>query len=378
MAIRTSLFQFAKYFMTFCGLWKVPFSPKVQRFYVVFSNVSHFVYCSFVLSLFVKALLIVVGFESSDNVFNAISVAVIMFDINFKAMIYVKFGLPRLFHQLMKEEQSIEENSHQEISEYYLRQCELYVNICTLQLVTTIFPTYFYILVNILQFPLDAENFMYEMWIPFPVQWKVLAIFKIVICQYGIFMNTAVRSALQSLMMFITSQLWILQVNIRNVFSEFSEEAAREELGKLIRKHQFLIGFVEKVNDSVKYILLLEYLLDSINMAAAMLQIATASSVTEMTFTLVYFILLLTQLVILAWSANEINTQSVEVSNAIYQSNWMDQNKSIKTTLLIMLIRAQKPLGLTIGPFRFMNLEASLMTMKASYTYSRVMTETYA
>lgn len=242
MAIRTSLFQFAKYFMTFCGLWKVPFSPKVQKFYAVFSSVSHFGYCSFVLSLFVKALLIVVGIDSSDNVFNAISVAAIMFDINFKAMIYAKFGLPHLFNQLMQEEQSIEENPHKEISQYYLKQCDLYVKICTLQLVTTIFPTYFYILVNILQFPLDAENFMYEMWIPFPVHWKVLAILKIILCQYGIFVNTAVRSALQSLMMFITSQLWILQENIRNVFSEFSGERARVELGKLVRKHQFLIG----------------------------------------------------------------------------------------------------------------------------------------
>lgn len=42
-----------------------------------------------------------------------------------------------------------------------------------------------------------------------------------------------------------------------------------------IRRGRVCCRFVGKVNGSVKYVLLLEYVLDSINMAAAMLQIAT-------------------------------------------------------------------------------------------------------
>lgn len=53
--------------------------------------------------------------------------------------------------------------------------------------------------------------------------------------------------------------------------------------------------------------------------------------------------------------------QSSNISNAIYESNWMDQSEAIKRTLLIVLMRAQKPLSLTIGPFRTMNMEAGLM-----------------
>ncbi|CAG9764260.1 unnamed protein product [Ceutorhynchus assimilis] len=109
-----------------------------------------------------------------------------------------------------------------------------------------------------------------------------------------------------------------------------------------------------------------------------MVQIITAQSVVEMIFSVIYLALLISQLFILAWSANEINVQSSNISNAIYESNWMDQSESTKKTMLIMMMRAQKPLSLTIGPFGPMNLDAGIMTLKGAYTYAGVMRQTYS
>ncbi|KAL1488318.1 hypothetical protein ABEB36_014796 [Hypothenemus hampei] len=95
-------------------------------------------------------------------------------------------------------------------------------------------------------------------------------------------------------------------------------------------------------------------------------------------FATVCLLLLLLQLVILAWSANEITIQSVNIAQAIFEYYWYEQSEHVKKILLIMIMRAQKPLFLSIGPFRPMNMQAGLMTLKASYTYSQVMKQGYS
>nr|QWT83552.1 odorant receptor 53 [Eucryptorrhynchus scrobiculatus] len=121
----------------------------------------------------------------------------------------------------------------------------------------------------------------------------------------------------------------------------------------------------------------MEFVLNSINVAAAALQIITVKTASEAVFALVFLILVVLQVFTLAWSANEINLQSTKIADAVYNSNWTDQSEEIKKIMYVILMRAQKPLELTIGPFGPINIESALLTMKGAYSFISLMMQTY-
>nr|QWT83556.1 odorant receptor 49 [Eucryptorrhynchus brandti] len=58
------------------------------------------------------------------------------------------------------------------------------------------------------------------------------------------------------------------------------------------------------------------------------------------------------QLLVLVWHADVINVESVNVASALYEFPWYEKGVEIQKMAHIMTIRAQRPLRLTIGPFK--------------------------
>nr|QNH68047.1 odorant receptor 23 [Apriona germarii] len=56
---------------------------------------------------------------------------------------------------------------------------------------------------------------------------------------------------------------------------------------------------------------------------------------------------------------------------------WYEYNKSINTSIQIMMIRSQKPLSITVGPFGEVSLEMAVKIIKAAYTYVMFMKQVY-
>lgn len=51
------------------------------------------------------------------------------------------------------------------------------------------------------------------------------------------------------------------------------------------------------------------------------------------------------------------------VTDAIYEHNWYEQGVSIRKSLLLMMMRGQKPFTLTVGPFYDMTNGTSLTVL---------------
>lgn len=57
-------------------------------------------------------------------------------------------------------------------------------------------------------------------------------------------------------------------------------------------------------------------------------------------------------------SGNELIFESVNISMALWESNWHQQSPQIKSMLLLVMRRAQKPLCYKIGGFGVMSLQS--------------------
>lgn len=70
-----------------------------------------------------------------------------------------------------------------------------------------------------------------------------------------------------------------------------------------------------------------------------------------------YFFAIMFQLFIYCWHGNEIEIESLNVSNAVYECNWLVMENDSKKMLIQMMNRAQKPLRFSAGKFAYLTVE---------------------
>ncbi|XP_050300122.1 odorant receptor Or2-like [Anthonomus grandis grandis] len=192
----------------------------------------------------------------------------------------------------------------------------------------------------------------------------------------GLTYNTTTHVVFITILTYAAAQLEILQIRIRNyVGPEFSEKSGEEEiqekiqdLKKLILDHKYIIGYIEHFNSSAKYIILMEFVLSSLDLASASASLIKMNS-SEMGWLLLFATLLSLQIFLLGWTCNEIVIQSMAIGSAMYESKWYLLNKEAKQLSQIVIARAQKPIRMTIGPFGPMTNESAVMVIKAAYSY---------
>ncbi|XP_076258677.1 odorant receptor 10-like isoform X2 [Rhynchophorus ferrugineus] len=177
-----------------------------------------------------------------------------------------------------------------------------------------------------------------------------------------------------SLMIFVSAKLDMLTKSFRNYDSSVQTEGDETEtkawLRTIIKKHQFVINYVEGINNAICYLLLAEFILNSVHLASVMVQILLYSStLTDYVFWSSYSVLVITQLFTMTWHANEIQLKSLGIADALYESKWYDRKTSVKRTIMIVMMRSQKPIYIQIGTLFPMTLSCALTTIKAAYSY---------
>nr|QXE93235.1 odorant receptor 9 [Eucryptorrhynchus brandti] len=317
------------------------------------------------------------GETSVDQMYSDIALTILIFEINLKVRIYLINKIPEMIFTVMDREKEILESGDEEIISIYKEQVDYYKFATFCQCFCSAATIILFIGLNLYMkyvlHSLPNENFMYQLWFPFDkeVHDTTVVVYNVFIGGCGFIFNCSIQTPLQTLMVFSTSQLKILQFKLRHCFDR---ECSVQYIKELIKEHQFLIEFVTNFNKGVRYVVLFDFILESLNGAGALLEVLRVKEPIEIPFSLMYVILLLSNLIMLAWSANELLIQSANVANAVYESNWMDQSEEIKKLLFIMLMRSQKSLSIDVGPFRTLDNGAAVLTMKGSYTYAQVMT----
>ncbi|XP_066147133.1 odorant receptor 10-like [Euwallacea fornicatus] len=181
-----------------------------------------------------------------------------------------------------------------------------------------------------------------------------------------------------TLLVYASAQLHILQIRLRDYVEEgFNESNMQEKIAILkeyIREHQCIINFTKFVNGSTKYILMIEYLLSSMDIATVSVNLIKIES-SELLWLTCFLVLLILQISVIAWICNEIKVQSEAIGTALYQSRWYLMNKEALVLIQVIIARTQRPLVLTIGPFSPMTNRSALTVFKAAYSYVSIMTK---
>ncbi|XP_060524443.1 uncharacterized protein LOC132700884 [Cylas formicarius] len=179
-----------------------------------------------------------------------------------------------------------------------------------------------------------------------------------------------VNAFVNCIFIYVRLQLTLLQYNFRS-FRELNSSEGSKMLKKLCVKHQDLIRYVQDLSGSFRTIIFLEYMLSSLSLGSQILQITLGIRPFFMFIMLTYTVI---QLLIFSWTSNEIIIQSLELSRALFESDWYQFNSKTKVDVHVIMMRCQKPLGLRIGHFGVMDLNVGLSRLKLAYSYASIMT----
>ncbi|XP_018562952.1 odorant receptor 67c-like [Anoplophora glabripennis] len=182
------------------------------------------------------------------------------------------------------------------------------------------------------------ESLPYAMWLPLDEKEHYLAALCIqTLCALlAINYYCFVQCILVILPLSVTLRLKVLGNHLENIKYSRNNSLQTSEADDLdcikdmvvlcIKEHTNIIEICSILNNTVKYLMLLEFLMSSAQISLALVLLTT----------------------------------SVAISNVLYGMQWYEYNKSINTSIHIMMIRSQKPLSITVGPFGEISLEMAV------------------
>ncbi|XP_066149205.1 odorant receptor 10-like [Euwallacea fornicatus] len=382
------------FFMRILGIWPVELMQQgLQRCcYRIYSVITLSFFAVFLVLLFIGCINLVGSpLVSPERINSSVAVILAATLAAIKIVIYCKYRLPYVGYSVFEQEQKLVLDDAE--GEKLYKKINKYAQYIYFALMSGAGASAaFYIIgafvsLNELGYNnwnLDDKAFMFELYLPFEKNSHLIGI---VICNlFAAFLIYVSRISgnlmYYSLVLFGKFQLQLLQLRVR----KFDEQVRKSDgdiklvTVELVKDHQETIRFIKNLNDYSKYPLLLEFLLNSFNLATILFQISTSIFVVsyiDICFSFVFLCFICLEIYALAWTANEIKLQSLSIGDAICDGPWYEHEERIKKLLVFIILRTQKPLRLTLGPFSPLTMDTIIWMLKASYSYFALMKRTY-
>uniref|UniRef100_A0AAR5P564 Odorant receptor n=1 Tax=Dendroctonus ponderosae TaxID=77166 RepID=A0AAR5P564_DENPD len=327
-------------FLLLCGLWPFKITnnilfTKMYNFYTKYQLIS---YVSVILNLLLNLVYTLVKRNQPERIISSLNMFIIVFEICLKVVIFQLQKVPLMFSEISKYEAAMRASNDAQVRKYYEQEVQYCRRVNIFQFLVTFFACSGFAHISIMRVVASEDMsefkntpFMHDLWYPFKREKHMPWVMTVaILCDtQGLFCNAASQSTLICLMIYARTRLIILQIRLKK-FDKIAQEQyhgnAERAIKELINEHQDLIKFVQLLNDRTKYVLLLEFILNSLCVASGTLQflIIDTPAGRLSTFCLNFYIVV--QIFILSWHANEITEQGLGVAASIAASNWHKQN----------------------------------------------------
>ncbi|CAB3237015.1 unnamed protein product [Arctia plantaginis] len=156
------------------------------------------------------------------------------------------------------------------------------------------------------------------------------------------------------------------------------ENELQKTLTNCFRQHQLLINCVEKFSRTYSYGFMTQLLSSMAAICVVMVQVsqdASSFKSIKLVTSLAFFVAMIIQLAIQCFTGNELTLQAERISDAVMQCKWERMPVRHRRQLLLIMMRAQRPLRLTAAGFTNMDNACFLAIMKAAYSYYAVLSQ---
>ncbi|XP_014480037.1 PREDICTED: odorant receptor 4-like [Dinoponera quadriceps] len=232
----------------------------------------------------------------------------------------------------------------------------------------------------------SAREQILKMKLPFKVNTSpvyllitILQFLHLVLCGCGISM---VNSLIVTLILHIGGQIdvmrdWLSTAFSKNVIGTVNGITMRA----LVTKHQRIIMFSQNIENLYTYIALILFVSDTIIICCLGFIIVTSIGTPDgpaiLLRSVLYYMVMNLEAFIFCLAGEYLNAKSQMIGDAAYDSLWYDFTSSKSRIVLLLILRSQKRLTITIGKIMDLSLERFTSVVKASASYISVLLAMY-
>ncbi|XP_050488672.1 uncharacterized protein LOC126872609 [Bombus huntii] len=176
-------------------------------------------------------------------------------------------------------------------------------------------------------------------------------------------LNIVCDCLFSGILIHIYCQFEILEHRMKNITTD------KDYSAKFCAHHHHRIyKFASMVNDNFKMIMSMQFLISTGAVCFNLYRLSVMEFGPKFMETATYTLCLLMQVFYYCWYGNEVKLKSLEIPNAVLESNLPFLNDSSKKILLLIMRRSLEPIEFTSCHVISMNLESFAILLKTSYS----------
>ncbi|XP_011065039.1 PREDICTED: odorant receptor 22c-like [Acromyrmex echinatior] len=183
---------------------------------------------------------------------------------------------------------------------------------------------------------------------------------------------------IMTLIFHISGQIDIVCQGLLELFSkDYEYKSYKDAKSAVICKHQNVIAFSDNIENLFSNIALMQFFTNTLVICCIafviLISIDGNKGFNMLLKSLFFYIAITLEAFIFCFAGEYLSNKSKSVANAAYETLWYDAEPSESRNLLILILRSQKRLTLTIGKFNDLSLEVFASILKASASYVSVL-----
>ncbi|KAJ3663410.1 hypothetical protein Zmor_007676 [Zophobas morio] len=181
------------------------------------------------------------------------------------------------------------------------------------------------------------------------------------------FINVNIDTLIAALNVYVGAQCQILCDDLRTV-------DLSQQLRGCIKHHKAILTFAEKSNKFFNWIVFVQFFTSVLSIAMAMFQMTMDVPFTTDFFARVFYVTAITiQIFVYCWFGNEVTLQSGNIPSATFESNWIGKPLEVRKSLVLIILRSQKPIKMSALNLFYLSLDTFMTIMRSSYSYFAIL-----
>ncbi|XP_052861557.1 putative odorant receptor 92a [Anopheles cruzii] len=175
---------------------------------------------------------------------------------------------------------------------------------------------------------------------------------------------------------YCSAMLRLVALRIQHLDKVRPKDAERE-MDRIISNHQRALDCVFLLETTFRWVFFVQFIQCTMIWCSLILYIAVTGFSSTVANVCVQIILVTVETFGYCHFGTDLTTESFSVALAVYDSEWYRFPNPMRHKLRLLLQRAQKPVGITAGKFRFVNVAQFGKMLKMSYSFYVVLKEQF-
>ncbi|XP_019885710.2 odorant receptor 46a-like [Camponotus floridanus] len=222
----------------------------------------------------------------------------------------------------------------------------------------------------------------FRMWVPYdytsPFLFWLTSIQELVATIFGTIVNVATETTVLGFCLQICAQIEILKHRLQKMMKSSKKEETlislndasngTDRFSEHILHHLCIIRLAKIINKVFSQVIFVQFFASILVLCTSLYHLSSHVTIIDIISLIIYVLCMFVQIFVYCWAGNEVILKSTELSEAVYEMDWILMPINKQKDLLMIMKRSTRPIKFTSSFLVTLSLESYGSLLKASYS----------